>query len=299
MKPLLFLFFSFLPLAAHVQQVQVRVVSIEKPGATTSLEAAQPDCDERLYASLIADVAGGKAKIVHDQTVVVRSGQRSKTTAVREFPCVDSTLFDPESWVLYPQEFTARILGQTMEVEVTVGDQPAQGQIGRMLDINLAPEHSTLLAMHPWPVPDFRGGGQMGRVLKPVIATHKLQSQILTWTGRTVLLSVTASPGAAFQESAEISFRYTFLRAGLDGEKPAPVSTRPAYPQVQQRRLHAITFRMPRDAAAALVLQQSGDDAALYEVLCRQLAGGSATLDGHTAILVRQGQRSTVAGRSW
>ena len=54
MKPLLFLFFSFLPLAAHVQQVQVRVVSIEKPGATTSLEAAQPDCDERLYASLIA-----------------------------------------------------------------------------------------------------------------------------------------------------------------------------------------------------------------------------------------------------
>lgn len=295
MKTLLLLLLSFLPLAAQTQQVQVRVVSIEKPGNATSLEAAQPDCDEKLYASLIADAAGGKAKIVQDQTLVVRGGQRSKTEAVRVFPCVDTTLFDPESWVLYPRKFTGRILGQTMEVEVTVGEEPAQGQIGRMLDINLGPEQASLLAMHAWPVPDFRGAGQMGRVLRPVIAAHKLAAQVLTWTGRTVLLSVTASPGAAFQESSEIPFRYTFLRAGLDGEKPAPVSSRPANFSVQQRRLHAVTFRMSRDAAATLLLQQTGDDAALYEVLSRQVAGGSVTLSGHTAILVRQDQRSMVA----
>lgn len=293
MKTILFLLLSLLPLAAQ-QQIQVRIVSIEKPGAASSLEAAQPDCDEKLYASLIAEVAGGKAKIVHDQSVVVRSGQRSKTEAIREWPYCTESDIDLEHWVRYPANFTFYNLGSTLEVEATVGEEPAQGQVGRMLDINLAPEQASLLAMHPWPVPDFRGAGQMGRLLQPVIATHKLQSQILTWTGRTALLSVAASPGAAFQESTDVPFRYTFLRAGLDGEKSAPVSARPANLSDQQRRLHAVTFRMSRDAAATLLVQQSGDDAALYEVLCQQLAGGSATLSGHTAILVRQDYRSKI-----
>ena len=227
MKPLLFLFLSFLPLAAQVQQVQVRVVSIEKFGTATSLEAARPDCDEKLYASLIADVASGRAKIVQDQTVVVRSGQRSKAEAIREFPSVVESDVRTDEGVHYPVAFQFWNLGQTMEVEVTVRDESEQGRSGRLLDVNLAPEHSALLAMHPWPVPDFRGAGQMGRMLQPVIGTQKLMTQVFTRTGRTTLLSVSASPGAAFQESAEIPFRYMFLRAGLDGEKPAPASVRP------------------------------------------------------------------------
>jgi len=296
MKTPLLLLLSVLPLTAQVTQVQVRIVSIEKTSAATALEAAQPDCDEKLYAALTADVAAGNARIVQDQVLVVRNGQRSKTEAIREFPYCHAADGDQEEWVRYPAAFTFRNLGGTMEVEATVGDKPPPGVPCRIMDVNLAPEHNELLAMHSWPVPDFRGAGQMGRVLRPIFLTHKLYTQALTWTGRTTLLAVAASPQSSLSGATDISFRYTFLRAGLDGEKPAPVNANPVVP-LHQRRLHAITFRLPRDEAAALFLQ-SGDDAALYAALSRQIAGGSTTLSGHTAILVRQGQRSKVESKA-
>ena len=292
MKTPLILFLSVLPLIAQVTQVQVRVVSIEKTSATTALEAAQPDCDEKLWSTLTADVAAGSAKIVQDQVLVVRSGQRSRSEAIREFPYSLKASGDLAEWVRYPADFTSRNLGGTLEVEATVGDKPPPGLPCRLMDLNLAPEHNGLLAMHPWPVPDYRGAGQMGRVLRPIFLTHKLTTQALTWTGRTSLLAVAASPQSSLSGATDTPFRYTFLRAGLDGEKPAPVDANPTLP-LQQRRLHAVTFRLPRGDAAAMLLRP-GDDAALYAALCRQIAVGSATLSGHTAILVRQSQRSKV-----
>ena len=297
MKLLLLLLFTTASFADdYVQQVQVRVISFDKAGAATSLEAAQPNCDESLYASLVADTAAGKAVRAQDQTMVVRGGQRSKVEALRQFPYPTEFTADPAEWFLYPSSFVWQNLGYTMEAEVTVGELK-DGWPQRSLDINLAPQSSALLALHPWPVPDFRGSGQMGRTLQPVLAIHKLSTQALAWTGHTLLLSVTPVPDAVFSDSVEPAFRYTFLRAGLYGEKPAPSGGTPPF-VVHQRRLHAVTIRLPREEAAAFLLQQAGDDASLYGKLCGMVANGRATVSDHTAILCRGGQRSTTASRA-
>lgn len=280
------------PLAAQfVKQVQVRVVSFEKSGATTALEAAVPGCDEKLYAALVADAAAGRAKQVQDQSVIVRGGQRSKVVAIQEYPSPGESDPEPSEWVHYPSSFTFHNLGQTLEAEVTVGEME-KGTTRHPLDINLAPECSSLLALHPWPVPDFRGSGQMGKMLRPVFAVHKPQTHVLTWTGRNVLVSVAPAPQAPMTPTAEPAFRYTFLRAGLNGEKPDPAGAVPAL--VEEHRLHALSVRLPRGEAAALLLQHAGDDAALYAQMCGLIAAGTATLSGHAAIICRQGRRSKI-----
>jgi len=293
MKTLLVLFLGILPLAAQ-PQVQVRVVSIEKPGASTSLEAAQPDCDEKLYNLLTAGVAEGSAKIVHDQTILVRSGGRSKTESRREWPEVLRSAVRPGEWFHYPMVFDFKNLGQRLDVAATISEEPHPAVGRRLLDLSVGSEDSALLGMHPWPVPDVSGAGQTGRVLRPVTSMHSLHTWLFTWTGRTVLLSVAASPGALVQESAEIPFRYTFLRAGLEGEKPAPANARPEDLPVRQHRVHALSFRLSRNEAAALMLLHARDDAALYGQLRSRVQDGTVTLSEHAALLCRNGGGSRV-----
>ncbi len=297
MKLPLLLIITALPLAAQdVRHVQVRVVTFEKSGAATALDAAQPDCDESLYASLAADVAAGKAERVADQTMPVRGGQRSKVEALREFPYPTESEADATGWFIFPYSFTSQNLGHTFEAEVTVGEL-IPGWPQQPLDINLAPESGTLLALHPWPVPDFRGSGKMGRTLQPVMGFHRITTQALTWTGRTLLLSIMPSPASSFSVEAEPAFHYTFLRAGLDGEKPAPAGgTLPHV--INQRRLHALTFRLSREEAAALLLSSSGDDAALYARLRSMVEEGGAELCDHSAVLCRGGHRSLASSQA-
>jgi hypothetical protein len=297
MKLLLLLIFTALPLIAQgIRHVQVRVVTFEKSGAATALDAAQPDCDESLYASLTADTAAGTAQRVHDQTMSVRGGQRAKVEALHEFAFPAENEAEATDWFIYPTSFTSQSLGHTLEAEVTVGEL-IPGWPQQPLDINLAPESGSLLAMHPWPVPDFRGSGQMGRTVQPVMSKHWVTTQALTWTGRTLLLSVMPSPASSLSEEAEPAFLYTFLRAGLDGEKPAPVTSTPPH-VVNQRRLHAVTIRLPREEAAALLLSSSGDDAALYNRLRDMVAEGAAELCDYSAALCRGGQRSMAESRA-
>lgn len=290
-----FLFLLLLAVAPAVSrsplQVHVRVVSFEKSGSATALEAAAPGCDETLYAGLVADTAAGRAKRMQDQSVIVRDRQRSKVEAIQAYPSPTESDAEPSDWVHYPSSFSVNNLGQTVEAEASVAFQD-KGSARRLIDINLAPECSSLMALHPWPVPDFRGSGQMGRMLRPVFAVHKSTTQVLTWTGRTVLLSVVAGPQTSMTDDAEPSFRYTFLRAGLDGEKPALAGAIPA--PANECRLHAVSIRLPRDEAAAILLEHAGDDAALYAQMCQLITGGSAILSGHSAIICRQGQRSKI-----
>src|SRR5687767_9033958 len=95
MKILFLLFPAVAPLAFGMpMHAHVRMVSFEKPGAPTALEAAMPGCDEKLYAGLVADAAAGSAKRVQDQSVIIRGGQRSKVEAIKEYPSSGEN--DPE-----------------------------------------------------------------------------------------------------------------------------------------------------------------------------------------------------------
>lgn len=289
--------FYLLPLlssvaVAQVAQVQVRVVTFQKAGALVAFRAGTPDGDEALYKALAAEVSAGTARRVQDQTLVVRAGQRSKVEALREYPYPTEYDAEPGEAVAYPSAASVLNLGQTLEAEATAGEGAGDGK-ARAIDLNLAPELSSLLALHPWPVPDFRGAGQMGRLERPVFSTYKTMAQVITWTGRTVLVSVAEAPGAAMSDGVRGEYCYSFVRAGLSGEALAAAGAEPAVSALQ-RRLHFLSIRLPRNEAAVLMLQHGGDDAALYEALSQRVVAGTAALTGCAGVVCREGQRSKV-----
>jgi RNA polymerase sigma factor (sigma-70 family) len=276
-----------------VSEVSLRVVTFEKAGAATALEAARPGDDEKLFASLATSVAEGSAKITEDQTVNIRGGQRSKVEALREFPYPTEARIHLSKGLCVPTSFGFRNTGQTTEAEVTVGEGGSRGLSGHLLDINLAPETVAMAFLNPWPVPDLRGNGQMGQVLQPVFTTYKCSNQILTATGLNMLVSVALAPQTVVSGDPHPVYRYRFLRTGLNGDKPAGQEKIRDYLTIQ-RRLHALTIRLPRDEAALLLVQREGSDAALFDELSMRVTAGTASLGSHTSILCRNGQRSKV-----
>jgi hypothetical protein len=290
---LLFLLAVRLLAAQGASEIYVRVLTFEKAGFATALEAARPESDETLFAALTAGAAAGQARVVMDTEMSIRSGRRAKTEALREFPYPTEYDSDASRALIVPTSFTWRNLGQTFEAEATAGEAGSLGYQGRLLDLNLAPEKVTMALLNPWPMPDLRGAGRNGRVMQPVFATHKSQGQVLSATGLTTLISVAPTPQAVLAENPESLFWYTFLRAGLNGEKPlVPADIRPHIRR--QRRLHAVSIRLPRDEAAILISRHDGEDEALFTELSARITAGDASLSNHTAILCREGRRAKV-----
>lgn len=279
--------------SAQNQQGHLRYISIGKAGTATALAAAAPSGDlsgNQLFQQLMSDAATGKATVLADQEMVMRDGQRGKVDATRQFPVPTDFRDRDASGRMIPTSFETMNYGQTLEAELTVTDDPLPGLKQRGLDLNLAPERKDLVSLHPFPMPGIPGDGMLRL---PLTAVQKTATQALTWTGNSLLLSVSPSSTASLSEGEPL-YCYQFIRAGLDGEKPAGPGLRPDGPILQERRLHAITFRLPRQAAAALCLKSGEDDAALYTLLSGMVSSGGATLAGHSAITCREGQRSKV-----
>ncbi|MES2708108.1 MAG: hypothetical protein V4726_16060 [Verrucomicrobiota bacterium] len=295
---LLLLFLPAFSSAQVIPHAHLRYLSIGKTGAATALAAAASSKDpggHALFARLMTEVAEGKATLLADQEIIVRSGQRSKVAAVRHFPVPVDFTGPGTAGVILPTDFTTEGCGQTLEAELTISGALIPGVDRQLQDINLAPERKELLSLYPWPVPGLRGTGESGGGLPrlPLIAVQKTATQPLSWTGNTVLLSISPSPTTGLTDG-EPMFCYQFIRSGLNGETPAPPDARRTGTEPGERRIHAVTLRLPRQEAAAVMLQTDGDDAALYARLSGMVTAGTATLSGHSAVVCRDGQRSKV-----
>jgi general secretion pathway protein D len=151
-------------------------------------------------------------------SIIVRTGQRSKIEVIREFPW--PTEFDPPQipqtfgggggiggglgglggsqqgssfpvTPTTPNAFQFRNTGVTMEVEATVGED------GYTIDLNVAPEVVEFEGFINYGSPIQTTGinalGQSepvvlteNKILQPVFATRKLQTQVLIWDRQTV-----------------------------------------------------------------------------------------------------------------
>ncbi|RYD29390.1 MAG: hypothetical protein EOP86_21805, partial [Verrucomicrobiaceae bacterium] len=289
------------PLTASAQPaiVHTRFISIEKAGVATAFQALPGSGipDSGLFESLMNDVAKGAARIAADQETINTSGQRAKVGAASYYPIPVEVNFGPAPGGGFVFPFQTDRLGQTLEMEATVSDGNAAGLEVRNIDLNLAPECRNLLQRQDCPtsVPDARISGVVGPVRLPLIAAQKTATQLLTWTGNTVLLSVSPGPADSLREGEPV-FRYQFIRAGLDGEKPAlpgPEWTGPGSPAVQAR-LHLITFRLPTSDAVSLTMDSGTRDDALFQRLRGMVDTATATFAGSSAVVVRNGQRSKV-----
>ncbi len=151
-------------------------------------------------------------------SIIVRGGQRSKIEVIREFPW--PTEFDPPQipqtvggggggggfpglgggnqqgaafpvTPTTPNAFQFRNTGVTMEVEATVGED------GYTIDLNLAPDVTEFEGFINYGSPiQTTGTNALGqnepvvltdnKILQPVFATRKLQTQVLIWDRQTV-----------------------------------------------------------------------------------------------------------------
>lgn len=315
MKRPLLLSLIFLPgvaLTALAQPpaIRARIVSIEKSGTAAVLRSL-PDSgltDSQLFDSLMADVARGSATVVADQQVLC-GGSRSKVEAVRQIPVPVEAEIE-SGFVRMIPEFTGDYPGQTWEMEGFVTDGLLGGVGRKGIDLNMAPMTRVFLQRHPcpWPAPDAgrADAAAAGPLSLPLMSAQKTAAQLLTWTGNTVLISVSPGPADRLREG-EPSCRYQFIRAGLDGEKPAPAGPSWTSPELKpeqwQARLHLITFRLPTPLAVSLTLNSGEDpnqagarDSALYQRLRALAAEGTAEIAGSCGVVARAGQRSKVEG---
>ncbi|HWB02188.1 MAG TPA: hypothetical protein VG796_04125 [Verrucomicrobiales bacterium] len=291
---LLFFFATSLCVPAQYtpSQVQVRVVTFADAGVETALQAIRPGCDNDLFTALSQSAAGGEAKIVSDQVLLVRGGQRSRAIAAYEFPYATGHNIDSSLGLMIPTLLVWQSAGPQLEAEATVGVSRSLGFPGRPIDLNVGAENQTMLSQMAWPVADLRGQGEMGSVSMPLASIHKSNLQALTGTGMTMLLSVAGEPQRAADKDMKTRFLYTFLRAGVKGETPKRDVISP--PAVSfQRRLHAVSLRVPTETAVTLMSRRS-DDHALFTALFAKAARGEADVSGNTAILGRNGQRSRI-----
>jgi hypothetical protein len=271
-------------------QVRVRVMTFADAGVDMALHAVRPGCDEDLFTSLTKNVAAGEAEIVYDQMLLVRGGQRAKVLAGHNIPWASEHHWDSIAGLMIPGGLEWQNAGPDLEVEATVGAPGAFHFAGRAIDLNLDASHRAMLSTLDWPVSDLRGRTSSLRL--PLFSTYRPMAQALTATGMTLLLSVAAEAPNAARKSSETRFHYTFLRAGLNGERPKQAASPPPAPSFQ-RRLHAFALRLPTDEAAAL-LGRRGDDASLFAGLSARAAAGSAGVSGHASIMGRNGQRSRI-----
>lgn len=291
---LLFLFATSLCLRAQnaPSQVQVRVVTFADAGVDTAFQSVHTENDNDLFAALSQSAAGGEAKIVYDQVLLVRGGQRSRAIAAHEFPYATGHNVDSSLGLMIPTLLVWQSAGPQLEAEATVGASGSLRFPGRPIDLNVSAENHTMLSRMDWPVADLRSQGGMGSVSMPLASIHKSNLQVLTGTGMTMLLSVADEPQRAADKDAKARFLYTFLRAGVKGENPDRNVIPP--PAVSfQRRLHAVSLRVPTEMAVTLMSRRS-DDHALFTALFAKAARGEADVSGHAAILGRNGQRSRI-----
>lgn len=298
---LIFLPALLIPVQAQPPRIHCRFVSIEKSGTAAALQSL-PDSglsDSQLFESLMRDVAQGRATIVADQQIVAMGGTRSKVEAVRRFPVPVEAEFESGSLRLDSDDI-GESPGQIWETEGVVSDGLLDGMGLRVIDLNMAPQTAAFLQRIPCPVPvEYAGQKDVSSPLSlPLMAVQKTATQLLTWTGNTVLLSVSPGPADSLKDDGP-SCRYQFIRAGLDGEKPVLPEHGWTLPEQKpsQARLHLVTFRLPAVQALSLTLnggETKGRDAALYHRLRGMAADGQASVVGCSAAVIRASQRGKI-----
>lgn len=190
----------------RVRQVTALVEWIEIDTATASALLAQHSAftdATALRDALEPMLTDGRATLVESAALPIRSGQRSKTQSITEFPYpaeVDPpngvpaglagapTLTAPQPPQLHivpatPNSYSFRDLGTSVELEATVGED------GVTIDMNCAPE---LVFLHGF---DSHGEG-VAEAKHPRFQTFKTVCQVLLRSGAPAMIAAFDSPVA-------------------------------------------------------------------------------------------------------
>ncbi len=309
----LFCLSGHLPSNLAAGNVHCRVVCIEKKGADTALATADSTDDAGLLESLLQAVSKGEATIVSDQTLQTKSGLRAKVESYRSTPEFGSFHADYLAWMLLPGGIGRKQVGASLEIDVLSLGILVGTPGNQLISLTLASETTEKLTDFPWPIADLRAAGKMGATKLPIFSLQRISRQQYLWTGRTLLLGVSTNPKACFEGNESASFRYTFVRAGCDGEKPFltqnlppspplsadpfaadpfaadPFGTPPQEPMPLEGRLHVLRFRVSLAKALRLLWTHEVSDAALWDAIRRQ-----GTLVDHCMIGAPSGQRAKI-----
>lgn len=240
--------------------------------------------DEALFLRLAAMAANGQAELVADQHFSAPQGRELRVESMKEFPY--PTEYERRGTEMLPASVEFRAVGTSLVAELYAGSRsgassPSTGTAGRLIFENIRGDQQRRV---PVSLPDSPVDGVL---LCPRFFTEK---STVSWSSADQdhhLVSLFRA--AETLQSAEEAYCFVFAKATvLSTEKPvAGLSS--------DWRLHALTFRLPREEGRALLdnPDNRSDASLLASLLASAAVGGKARPHHHAILRIDAGRRLT------
>ncbi len=272
--------------------LSIRAVTFQVPSATAllTLDASIHD-DAELFNQLTDMVEAGTAEIVGDQSLAIRSGQRTKVEAVSE-------LIYPTEWQPFPE---TRLLPPTALETRQVGDILGTEAFARadapIIDLSVSLESVRWKRNEPVPILIGRGKTWAeGLILQPLFVTRKIITALTSIKGAPVLTAIMPA-GDVYDGGVptDQGARLIFVLAQKAGRSlPKAYTDAPRAKMSFPLRLHTLGFRMPSETVARWLAEPAANEAAWLDQALALVREGQAALIHHAACLTRSGQRCRV-----
>ncbi|MDB6132807.1 MAG: hypothetical protein JWM59_1050 [Verrucomicrobiales bacterium] len=247
------------------------------------LEQPAPQ-DEALFLRLAAMAANGQAELAADQHFSTPHGRELRMEAMKEFPY--PTEYERRGTEMLPASVEFRLVGTSLVAELYAGDRsgtsgPSTGTAGRLILENIRGDQQRRV---PVSLPDSPVDGVL---LSPRFFTEKTTT---AWrSGDTAHHLVSMFRAAETLHSPEEAHCFVFANASV------PSTEKPVAGLPSDWRLHALTFRLPRDEGRALLdnPQNRNDAGLLASLLASSTADGNTRMHNHAILRINAGQRLT------
>ncbi|MBK1831688.1 hypothetical protein JIN77_13210 [Verrucomicrobiaceae bacterium R5-34] len=185
------------------RQVRIQVEYIEMPLEQMSAvmsDATASKGDTVLRQAVAKLMQSGKAKLIENQMLVARSGEKATVESIREF--IYPTEYEPselpstikiekgaESKIASkefatgptPTAFETRNLGSTLEIEPTIGDS------NKTIDVRLSPEITYHVENTVWS--EWKDKHGESNIMMPVIYTLRVTTAVTLANGKPTLIA--------------------------------------------------------------------------------------------------------------
>ena len=238
-----------------------------------------PGDDEARYRRVAEWMAGGRAKLVTFTALTARSGQRVVAESFDEV--ISATEFDPpvaEEDAAFPMSFETRNAGETLELELTVGED------GRRANVSIVPNFCRLVKF----ADDFGSPGRTNSaVSQPRFATRKLTTNAALTMNHPRLLGTLSAAGEDGAVAGQVRVAFLSVRPQvLPVAKPeAPV------PGSNLLRVEYTFFSLDRAAARELWLAKP-EPQTCYDALRALVAEKKARLEHASINVMLSGNRT-------
>lgn len=236
--------------------------------------------DEARYRRVAEWMSAGRAKLVTFTALTVRSGMRR--TVVESIDEVNyATELNPpqaEEDAAFPAAFETRNTGETLELELTVGED------GQHADVNIAPNFCRLVKF----TDDFASPGRANSaVSQPRFATRKLTTAVRLTMNRPRLLGTLSAAGEDGTIAGQVRVVFLTVRPNaIPRARPEALA-----PGAGLLRMEYTFFSLDRAAARELWLAKA-EPQICYDALRALVAERKARLEHASINVAPSGQRT-------